>query len=353
MHLYPEVRAAVAYLGHLVQNQHASAVGTPEALRPFNDRLSLGLQQRIQRSWYPENPVKGNALRAIHWGTDMGYKDLDEVLMNALKVLPGELARFTAHAPNAFRLLPISFTLWIDPGCVSVSTYSRSTNGAWPGWDSAEADEQLTVLWPTPMYLRSPKNAIPKTSQETSPFEVSARKPATSLAIDYSSVGDTSSLRTPGLSRPWQVTQALSNEKSSPSADYRSSSSICAARVLPARSRQSTSRSPVRACSDNSYEGTYTFHDNGNVVVLGSDVKLGRPAPPSSDVRGCKPPSPVWPHSRPQTRVMPAWDNASRLTSEGPAASHYRLPAMRSVSYPLFSYYAYPVPNYTLPSLPR
>ncbi|WFC97629.1 hypothetical protein MYAM1_000348 [Malassezia yamatoensis] len=216
MQTCPEVWAAVRFIAGLVERQSSKVVMYADALDVFQLHLCAGLQRRLERSWHPELPEKGNARRAFHWNTKRSSNERDTEVFEALAALHYALFGLSIHLGDAVQLLPHSFTLWIDPGCVSVLTRGEATGDSL--LDAYEkCHEELFILW------QSPRVSCPR-------YDCKGR---------------------------WR--------------DYRMEDhrSLIARRQSPARIRSekfgSAHAIPVK----------YTLHDNGNVGVLGSNVKLG------------------------------------------------------------------------------
>lgn len=295
----PELCVAVTYVTELVLQQNTLASCPPEAVGLFEHHLINGLQQRIEQCWYPDAPDKGNALRAVQWNTAGRRKDLDPTLLHALVSLHSYLPISASCMMDATELLPYSFTLWIDPGCVSVAVQPNSANDRF--WmelnGTAYEEEQLTVLW----------HASSSHGNETQAC-------ATHPSFDIASVTDmdhtyASSLLCPegiealGQGRDGRYLDSLwcslspQSGKDHDRATRRSTTYLETLGGGPAhasrkrdryarsRGQANLSRSAPSPRTDVVGDMNYTTHDNGNVIVLGSDVKLGSSSRPSSQPR--------------------------------------------------------------------
>lgn len=118
-----ELHVAVGYLSELAEHR----CGKTPALAPFCDVLYRGLAARIHASWYPSTPERGSARRAVVWDGFAGQMSagLDETLLEACgKLLACERGVPEPLHAEAKALLPVSFTLWLDPGCVAAAVYA-------------------------------------------------------------------------------------------------------------------------------------------------------------------------------------------------------------------------------------
>lgn len=267
MQSYHELAVAVTYITRLVQSQRAAAGVTCQALDVFQERLYEGLGQRLKQSWYPPFPEKGSALRAVHWEPQLGAKGLDHALMYALDVFFSKASTsLGVRASYAMHLLPFSFTLWIDPGCVSVATQTTVPNSlGWPDLDCAETVSNLTILWQTPFLPRVTVRSESMT--DWSALHDRRRRPSQPLPVDTELTSDTASetCPTPSSVSPSSFYLSDSEWLTPPTADM--------IHLQPPTCVSSALRptSPEFQASD----GNFTTHDNGNVGVLGGNVKLG------------------------------------------------------------------------------
>lgn len=284
----PELCVAVTYVAELVQ-QNTLASYPPEAVGLFERHLTHGLQQRIEQCWYPDAPDKGNALRAVHWNTVDGHKDLDPTLLQALDSLRSHYPISAPCSADAMELLPYSFTLWIDPDCVSVAVQPNSTNDRfWMEFNGAASEEEhLTVLWHAP-------------SQKKDTIRPRARATRSAFAIAPPTHTDHASLpllRSEGtethghpddryVGNSWFSVSLRSTPE--PSHITRRSTTFLDMmgdgpahtsrkrdRCANMRGQANLSRSAPSPRTGVVGDMNYTTHDNGNVIVLGSDVKLG------------------------------------------------------------------------------
>ncbi|WFD41713.1 hypothetical protein MPSI1_000349 [Malassezia psittaci] len=216
MQACPEVWAAVRFIASLVERQSSKVFIHADALDVFQHHLSAGLQRRLERSWHPELPEKGNARRAFHWNTKQTSNERDTEFLEALAALHYALFGLSTHLCDAVQLLPHSFTLWIDPGCVSVLTRGETTGDSFLG-TYEKCHEEMFILW------QSPRVSYPR----------------------YDCKGH------------WR--------------DYKMEDY----RFLIPRMQSPAGIRTEGLRSAHSIPGKYTLHDNGNVGVLGSNVKLG------------------------------------------------------------------------------
>lgn len=271
MYDYPEVNVAVAYLYQLIQHQHAATEDLFRSSQLFQARLCDGLGSRIQQSWYPGNPEKGNAFRAVHWGIEGRTKDFDYVLVHSLGAFADQSSPSPAEfMPQALQLLPYSFILWIDPGCVSVSSPPKSANYlAWPDADDSESDNEVKVLWQAPSSqwgtgkganARSRCNSSKSLPRGDGTHALSYLDPESGLATGCTR-GSHQML--PSVSRT--IINGPTAPKKNRYPPRTSKSNPCPGRD---ESHSDRSTSPL-------YRGNFMTHDNGNVGVLGGGVKLG------------------------------------------------------------------------------
>lgn len=258
MQSYHELAVAVTYITRLVQSQRAAAGVTCQALDVFQERLYEGLGQRLKQSWYPPFPEKGSALRAVHWEPQLGAKGLDHALMYALDVFFSKApTSLGVRASYAMHLLPFSFTLWIDPGCVSVATQTTVPNSlGWPDLECTETVSNLTILWQTPFLPRVAARSESMT--DWSALHDRRRRPSQPLPMDTELTSDTASETCPTPS------------SASPSSFYPSDSEWL---TLP--TADGVHLQPPTSHVFQASDGNFTTHDNGNVGVLGGNVKLG------------------------------------------------------------------------------
>ena len=119
-----ELHVAVGYLRELAEYRCGESC---PGLTQFCDVLHRGLAARIRASWYPSTPERGSARRAVVWDGYSGQMGagLDETLLEAC----GKLLAYERGVPGPLRaeakaFLPVSFTLWLDPGCVAAAVYA-------------------------------------------------------------------------------------------------------------------------------------------------------------------------------------------------------------------------------------
>ncbi|KAL8291668.1 hypothetical protein RQP46_001926 [Phenoliferia psychrophenolica] len=101
-----ELHAASAFL---------SAYLAPSSQAPFEASLVARLSARFAHHWHPSDPERGSAFRAIvrHGAT------LDPILLLSTSLLPSELSKALLGSTGPVPL-GLRWTLWVDPGCVSL-----------------------------------------------------------------------------------------------------------------------------------------------------------------------------------------------------------------------------------------
>lgn len=102
-----EIRVGVEFLRQFLSNYGHQL--TPETIDKFASKLTILLFKRYVNHWYADIPLKGQAFRCLRLKRSENY--IDPVLEQILKEL-----RLTLNQLG----LPNDFTLWIDPGEVSV-----------------------------------------------------------------------------------------------------------------------------------------------------------------------------------------------------------------------------------------
>lgn len=102
-----EIRVGVEFLRQFLSNYGHQL--TPEIIDKFSAKLTILLFRRYVNHWYANIPMKGQAFRCLRIKRSENY--IDPVLEEILKELSLTLNQLG---------LPNDFTLWIDPGEVSV-----------------------------------------------------------------------------------------------------------------------------------------------------------------------------------------------------------------------------------------
>ena len=100
-----ELEYAVNFVGTIIQKHHGIS---GEQVVVFKEALSQNLREKIGKCWYPNNPIQGNAKRAI---TNLQNSAQVDVCLQKAAISAGIL--------DIRSLLPVDFILWIDPHTVS------------------------------------------------------------------------------------------------------------------------------------------------------------------------------------------------------------------------------------------
>ncbi|WFD30118.1 hypothetical protein MSPP1_001135 [Malassezia sp. CBS 17886] len=309
MDVATELHVSVAYLTRLVQKQReAPPLDAHDAWTAFECALYHGLQGRTDASWHPAVPEKGSALRAVQWDVSTGSTHLDCIVLHAINVLLGGVDEPTQQSARAMRLLPTAFTLWCDPGCVSVSFHGAPRANAVLEWPDAiperhrrepSPDTPLMILWSEGVRSLAPAT-LPAIIADTDDQHTAVLSPeavpvhafrAPDACLHGSHARDPVSTRFRGRSAcelrgmhdapAWDATGTSESLPVSPTgATPRWHARGGAFRpVSPRRPATRATHTRLRAeilpPERSPTDSNFTIHDNGNVGVLGSDVKLG------------------------------------------------------------------------------
>lgn len=136
-----ELSAASEFLASYLAHSHSQ----------FSENLAQVLAQRYDGHWFPAEPERGSAFRALV----RTHADLDHSILAAARQagvpLP-ELERALTTAPGAKRVeLGDRWTLWIDPGCVSL----RVDRGDSAATTARDAGRFIEIFGKLPDSLRS------------------------------------------------------------------------------------------------------------------------------------------------------------------------------------------------------
>lgn len=154
-----EVAAAVDHVVSLVQEIERIAPIAPAALAGFASTLKDALEKRCQRCWKPTEPECGSAQRSVAWQLHASGEGADQDLLRAFASVveahaeEGEIVHPSQSkvVDLALEWLPISFTLWIDPGCVAIRRGSGpGANRSFYDFDlqkSGSTSSAIHVVW--------------------------------------------------------------------------------------------------------------------------------------------------------------------------------------------------------------
>jgi len=166
-------------LPHLVSYLTTLFVGGVEVhrLQSFASSLSAAIENRCCGHWYEHDPERGSAFRSIA----RVPSSLDFIVIDAMVS-----AGFShEEAGYAYRAWPSEFTLWIDPGCVSVRDSiapARTICGQLP--------QSLASQWaPT----TPPRKYLPRPSHAVAIVRPPSTSPPSSSSSPLSSLDDTTS----------------------------------------------------------------------------------------------------------------------------------------------------------------
>eukprot|EP00835_Amoeboradix_gromovi_P005056 NODE_441_length_8548_cov_0.413185.p5 type:complete len:146 gc:universal NODE_441_length_8548_cov_0.413185:2368-1931(-) len=98
-----EIDYAVNFLATIIQ-KHGITV---DQVSIFKQILTLSLKKKVEKCWYPNNPIQGSARRAI---TNLQNNSQVDALLQHAALQAGIL--------DIRALLPSDFVLWIDPHSV-------------------------------------------------------------------------------------------------------------------------------------------------------------------------------------------------------------------------------------------
>lgn len=173
-----EVDAAVQHIVSLILKVDRDHPLASEALAAFASTLKDALETRCRKHWNPDQPDVGSALRSVAWQLHPAGEGADLDLLRAFAAVVHANAQDTQLlAPHhstvvalALQWLPISFTLWIDPGCVAIRP------GSGPGANrcsydldllkSAHVSSSLYLVWAN-MSAQSAQPALPQLTIST------------------------------------------------------------------------------------------------------------------------------------------------------------------------------------------
>lgn len=112
----PEVAAAVRFIA-----DQLSAIGEPLSKARFTAILTESLQARCRGHWHVDNPEKGSAYRCIT-RSGPGLADIDQLVISALvsAKFDTSLRKLSDAMRKNMHAAHDKWTLWIDPGCVSI-----------------------------------------------------------------------------------------------------------------------------------------------------------------------------------------------------------------------------------------
>lgn len=140
-----EIKAGVAHVRSLLANKQGNG-------ERFSHKLQKSLEGRYAHCWYPADAERGSASRALVWHGHGGGEGLDEDIRRAC------LEEADHKVDNVCDMLPVAFTLWIDPSCVAIRM------GAGPGVYLSSPymslNSTISVVWGT-MPLSTPSIAPP------------------------------------------------------------------------------------------------------------------------------------------------------------------------------------------------
>lgn len=142
--VYPEVEAAVTYLLSHIFVIAPAGTSTHHAIHA---QLCSTLSQRFSKHWWVEDPEKGSAYRSI---TRYG-KNIDPILVRAVKAHCSS-AEVNQLADVLLRSMKNDrWTLWIDPGCVSIRLFEGATT-----FDSGKTSAKSTFSGITEIWGKLP-----------------------------------------------------------------------------------------------------------------------------------------------------------------------------------------------------
>ena len=234
-----EIQAAVKHLTTLIKERDSQAQAVsvaPEALTTFAKTLEAQLHLRCQPRWFQQEPERGSAARAVNWQVHPSGEGPDGAILSACRSvlqLDAEEGEIESEASDdgsldlALRWLPNPFTLWIDPGCVSIrmgpgpgasrslfeldskpaERCSASINVVWGKLlaQMGDADKPLVTITSTPGPPE--RRPIPIVRPETRyPAAMMNGRPTHSRSVSSSSAASSSD----GLSRSASLTSASS-----------------------------------------------------------------------------------------------------------------------------------------------
>ncbi|KAK9896964.1 hypothetical protein P389DRAFT_51664 [Cystobasidium minutum MCA 4210] len=153
----PEIQAAVSYL---VSHLSASLSLSPETQATLANSLTANLRAKYESHWHPSDPERGSAYRAI---TRSSSNTLDDVLVTSLRSANIPLSE-ACKALNASMACD-KWTLWIDPGCVSIRLQGAggvqyNTNALDTTTSSPAMSSKLTVSGITEIWGKLPASVI-------------------------------------------------------------------------------------------------------------------------------------------------------------------------------------------------
>lgn len=132
-----EVEQAVLFLAQLVR-----PVVPDNLVGRFLHALDRTLTARFEAHWYPDEPARGSGFRSISvvGAVGTGSQRVDPILLKAwaatLANCPNQMLPWSAAARHelgaALRRLHTTFTVWIDPGEVTVRMGEEGST--WPLW---------------------------------------------------------------------------------------------------------------------------------------------------------------------------------------------------------------------------
>ena len=134
-----EVTAAVEHIFSLAHRTGSSLNWNEDVSRTFKGTLHTALCRRYTANWHAEEPERGSAIRALQWYPGGAGDDRDECIKVACQA--AAQAAGQAGIVTEATVLPVSFTIWIDPNCVSIR---QEASGSMP---FARPTGTFAIIW--------------------------------------------------------------------------------------------------------------------------------------------------------------------------------------------------------------